>query len=61
MFHQLNYKTMKILVFVFFALISISVQSQLSEEKVAADGSRYIVYVPRQFSEEEIEGAVRMG
>ena len=54
MFHQLNYKTMKILVFVFFALISISVQSQLSEEKVAADGSRYIVIVPRQFSEEEL-------
>ncbi len=45
---------MKILLFIFFALISISVQSQLSVEKVAADGSRYIEYIPRQFSEEEL-------
>jgi hypothetical protein len=45
---------MKIILLVFFALISISVQSQFSEEKILEDGSHYIVYTPRQFSAEEI-------
>ena len=45
---------MKIILVVFFALISISVQAQFSEEKILEDGTHYIVYTPRHFSEEEL-------
>lgn len=44
---------MKIILLVFFALISISVQAQFSDEKILEDGSHYIVYTPRHFSAEE--------
>lgn len=45
---------MKIILLVLFALISISVQAQFSEEKILEDGSHDIVYTPRHFSVEEI-------
>jgi hypothetical protein len=45
---------MKIILIVFFALISISVQAQFSEEKILDDGTHYIVYIPRHYSEEEL-------
>ena len=45
---------MKIILLVFFALISISVQSQFSEEKILEDGSHYIVYTPIHYTEAEL-------
>jgi hypothetical protein len=45
---------MKIILLVFFALISISVQSQFSEEKILEDGSHYIVYTPVHYTEAEL-------
>ena len=44
---------MKILLSVFFAFSFISVKAQFREEKILEDGSHYIVFIPRQFSEEE--------
>lgn len=45
---------MKIKILVLFVLIYNTVQSQSQEEKVAADGSRYIEYTPRHYTEEEL-------
>jgi hypothetical protein len=39
---------------ILFVLIYNTVQSQTQEEKVAADGSRYIEFIPRHYSEEEL-------
>jgi hypothetical protein len=45
---------MKIILVVFFALISISVQAQFSEEKILEDGTHYIVYTPIHYTEAEL-------
>ena len=45
---------MKIILLVFFALISISVQAQFSDEKILEDGTHYIVYTPRHYTEAEL-------
>lgn len=45
---------MKTKILVLFVLIYNTVQSQSQEEKVAADGSRYIEYIPKHYSEEEL-------
>lgn len=37
-----------------FVLIYSTTQAQFSEEKILEDGSHYIVYIPRHYSEEEL-------
>ena len=45
---------MKIILVVFFALISISVQAQFSEEKILEDGTHYSVYPPIHYTDAEL-------
>jgi hypothetical protein len=47
-------KTMKRNLLILFVLIYNTAQSQSQEEKVAADGSHYIEFIPRHYTEEEL-------
>lgn len=53
-FLKLNYKALKIKLLIFYVLILMSNQAQISEEKILEHGSHYIAYIPRLFSKEEL-------
>jgi hypothetical protein len=46
---------MKIKLLFLSVVISITTHAQFSEEKILEDGSHYIVYTPRHYSEEELK------